>query len=140
MRTILSSISTKLWREIMPAINLAQLEANAFRAAVLLKLMGNPSRLLILCKLSEGEKSVGELQDVVGLRQSTLSQHLALLRHERIVSTRRSAQTIYYSLVSRETSVLLATLYGLFCSKKSIMKRHRLKTSAMQIGSDAFQR
>jgi len=112
----------------MSGINLAELQTNALRAAALLKLMGNPSRLLILCQLSEGEKSVSELERVIGVSQSALSQHLALLRHQNVVSTRRDAQTIYYSLAGMEASAVLATLYEVFCSKSSKPRSRRLKT------------
>ncbi len=109
----------------MSGINLAELQSNALRAAALLKLMGNSSRLLILCQLSQGEKSVGELERVIGLSQSALSQHLALLRHQKIVSTRRVAQTILYSLAGHEAPAILATLYELFCSKRTSGARSR---------------
>ncbi|HSQ03002.1 MAG TPA: metalloregulator ArsR/SmtB family transcription factor [Burkholderiales bacterium] len=112
----------------MSGTDLAELQINASRAAALLKLMGNPSRLLILCQLSEGEKSVSELERVIGVSQSALSQHLALLRHQNVVSTRRDAQTIYYSLAGREASAVLATLYELFCSGSAKPRSRRLKT------------
>ncbi len=102
---------------MMSGINLEELQSNAQRAADLLKLMGNPSRLLILCQLSEGEKSVGELERIIGMSQSALSQHLALLRHQEVVTTRRNAQTIYYSLAGREAAAVLTTLYEVFCSR-----------------------
>ncbi len=109
----------------MSAIKLSELQSNAQRAAGLLKLMGNPSRLLILCQLTDGEKSVSELERVIGLSQSALSQHLALLRHQNIVSTRRVAQTILYSLAGAEASAILATLYELFCKKHAAKSRPR---------------
>ena len=77
--------------------------------------MANKSRLMILCHLAEGEKSVAELQEHVGLRQSALSQHLAILRNENIVKTRRSSRSIYYSLASDEAKAMMATLYELYC-------------------------
>lgn len=110
----------------MSRINLGELQTNALRAAALLKLMGNPSRLLVLCQLTDGEKSVGELERVIGVSQSALSQHLALLRHQNIVTTRRVGQTIYYSLAGREASAVLATLYDLFCSKNAKARPRRL--------------
>jgi len=78
--------------------------------------MANKSRLMILCYLAEGEKSVSELQRHVGLRQSALSQHLAILRNAHIVRTRRSSQSVYYSLASQEVRAIMATLYQLYCS------------------------
>jgi DNA-binding transcriptional ArsR family regulator len=98
-------------------VNIAELQKNASRATSLLKAMANASRLLILCQLAEGEKSVGELERLVGLSQSGLSQHLALLRRKRIVATRREAQSIYYSLASKEAEAVMATLYQVFCAK-----------------------
>jgi DNA-binding transcriptional ArsR family regulator len=97
-------------------MNIAQLEANAERAASLLKSMGSPRRLLILCQLVEGEKSVGELEKAVGLSQSALSQHLAVLRHKGYVSTRRAGQMIFYSLAGDEARSILQSLHGLYCS------------------------
>lgn len=98
-------------------MKIAELQKNASRATVLLKAMANASRLLILCQLAEGEKSVGELERRVGLSQSGLSQHLALLRRKGIVATRREAQSIFYSLVSREAEAIMATLYDVYCAK-----------------------
>jgi ArsR family transcriptional regulator, virulence genes transcriptional regulator len=74
-------------------------------------------RLLVLCQLAEGEKSVGELEKVVEVSQSALSQHLALLRSRGIVASRRAGQTIFYSLTGREAPALLAALYEVYCSK-----------------------
>ncbi|NJB74773.1 DNA-binding transcriptional ArsR family regulator [Thalassospira tepidiphila] len=78
--------------------------------------MSNQSRLLILCQLNEGEKSVGELERIVGLSQSALSQHLARLRRDKLVQTRREAQTIYYSLNGNDALRVIETLYGLYCN------------------------
>ena len=86
------------------------LEAKAEAAASLLKAMSNPHRLMILCRLGASEASVGELQVDSGLSQSALSQHLARLRKDKLVQTRRDAQTIYYSLATDEAFVVLAAL------------------------------
>ncbi len=91
------------------------MRANARRASVLLKAMSNERRLLILCHLAEGEKSVGALEALVGLGQSALSQHLARLRRDKLVTTRRAAQTIYYALAGREAAAVMATLHDLYC-------------------------
>jgi DNA-binding transcriptional ArsR family regulator len=96
--------------------SLEQLMANARRASGMLKAMGNERRLIILCHLLDSEKSVGELERIVGLSQSALSQHLARLRRDSLVRTRRSAQTIYYSLNGTEVPALIATLSSLFCT------------------------
>ena len=74
------------------------MQAQAGRAVGLLKALANENRLLILCHLQAGELSVGEINERVGLSQSALSQHLAILRHDGLVATRKSAQTVYYSL------------------------------------------
>jgi ArsR family transcriptional regulator, virulence genes transcriptional regulator len=92
------------------------LKANAHRATALLKALGNERRLLILCYLADAERSVGELEGLVGLSQSALSQHLARLRRDQLVKTRRNAQTIFYSLASPETRTLIEVLYRLFCA------------------------
>jgi len=96
-------------------INLEQLQTSARRASALLKAMSNEHRLLVLCQLLHGEKSVGQLERLIGLSQSALSQHLARLRRDNLVQTRRVAQTIYYSLAGEEASAVIATLYGLYC-------------------------
>ena len=86
----------------------------AGQASRLLKAMGNERRLAVLCHLSEREHSVNELCRLVGLSQSALSQHLAKLRRERLVTTRRSAQTVYYSVASPEVAPLLHSLSQIF--------------------------
>lgn len=97
----------------------ARLRGSAVRVTDLLKAMASPSRLMILCQLAEGEKSVGEMEGIVGLSQSALSQHLAVLRRKRIVSTRREAQSIHYSLASKEVEEIMAALYRVFCARVS---------------------
>ena len=94
-----------------------QLAENARAASALLKSMCNESRLMILCQLLDGEKSVGEIEKLIGISQSALSQHLARLRHNNLVETRRQAQIIYYRLHGREVPVVLKALYELFCAK-----------------------
>ena len=98
-------------------MNLTELQSRALRASGLLKAMSNPVRLLVLCQLAEGEKSVGELEGVVDVSQSALSQHLALLRSRGLVKFRREGQTLYYSLSGSEAPALLAALYQLYCRK-----------------------
>jgi ArsR family transcriptional regulator, virulence genes transcriptional regulator len=97
--------------------SVARLQSNAVRAARFLKSMANPARLMVLCQLSTGEKSVGELERIVDISQSGLSQHLAVLRREGIVKTRRVGQTIQYSLAGREAALVMDVLYEVFCSK-----------------------
>lgn len=92
----------------------------------MLKAMSNSHRLLILCELHNGERSVSALEAVVPLSQSALSQHLAKLREYGVVSTRREAQTIYYSLADPRVASLIGTLYALFCTPaKSRSKRSK---------------
>jgi ArsR family transcriptional regulator, virulence genes transcriptional regulator len=102
----------------MDRATIRRLEKNATRACSMLGAMANPSRLLILCQLAESEKSVGELQPLIGLGQSALSQHLAVLRERHLVRTRRKGQQIYYSLASREAGALMHTLHEEFCGPK----------------------
>ena len=92
-----------------------QFQENARAASALLKSMCNESRLMILCQLLDGEKSVGEIEKLIGISQSALSQHLARLRHNNLVETRRQAQVIYYRLKGREAPAVLTALYQLFC-------------------------
>ncbi len=87
------------------------------RASRLLKAMGNERRLTVLCHLSKREHSVNELCDLVGLSQSALSQHLAKLRRDRLVNTRREAQTIYYSIATPDVRQILDTLRGLYAEE-----------------------
>ena len=96
-------------------MDVAELQESAADAADFLKALANESRLLILCNLAEGEKSVGELQELIDLSQSALSQHLAVLRRDGLVQTRKSAQTVYYCLASDATQAIMATLYEYFC-------------------------
>jgi ArsR family transcriptional regulator, virulence genes transcriptional regulator len=96
-------------------VNVEALHVSSRRASALLKAMGNPHRLMILCQLIQSERSVGELERVVGLSQSALSQHLARLRRDNLVKTRRSAQTIFYSLAGNEAEKVLDTLFQIYC-------------------------
>lgn len=99
-----------------PHMDIEVLEENAEHAAALLRSLGSKWRLLILCQLVNGEKSVGELERVIGLSQSALSQHLMVLRRNQLVKTRRAAQMIYYSLNGSDVTAVLNTLYGLYCA------------------------
>ncbi len=95
---------------------LAELHDMASNACELLKAMSNKWRLMILCQLSEGEKTVGELQGLLGLAQSAVSQHLAILRRENIVQSRKHAQSISYSLAGDDAIKVMATLHEVFCA------------------------
>ena len=111
-------------------MNLAELQSRALKASGLLKAMSNPVRLLVLCQLAEGEKSVGELEEVVEVSQSALSQHLALLRSRGLVQFRRQGQTLYYSLAGQEAPALLAALYRIYCGKTAVSNRRRASVPA----------
>ena len=91
------------------------LQARADHVAARLSLLANAKRLLILCELAKGERSVGALQQAVGLGQSALSQHLSKLREAGMVATRRESQTIHYRIDDRDTQVMMAALYEAFC-------------------------
>jgi DNA-binding transcriptional ArsR family regulator len=92
------------------------LDAKAEEASTLLGAMANAKRLMVMCNLLEGEKSVGELADIVGLSPAALSQHLGKMRALRLVETRRDGQTIYYRLASEAVREILETLYRLYCA------------------------
>lgn len=94
---------------------LSLFEESAGRAAALMRLLGNERRLMILCQLLDGELSVSELQPRIGLSQSALSQHLAILREEGAVATRREGQIIHYRVADPAVLRVLETLAELFC-------------------------
>lgn len=98
-------------------MNIRELENRAEAAAKLLKAMSNPHRLFVLCQLLDGERRVSELETATGLSQSALSQHLARLRSDGIVVTRREAQSIYYSLAGNDVHQVIGVLHGIFCDK-----------------------
>lgn len=100
----------------MPQTLHDQMKASANEAAQLLKMLSNPQRLQVLCMLAEGEMSVGQINEKVpSLSQSALSQHLAKMRAENLVKTRREAQTIWYSLVDGPSRDIINTLYSIYC-------------------------
>ena len=95
---------------------LAELQEKASAAARLLRLLGNENRLILLCHLAgEGEMPVGALAEAVGLSQPALSQHLALLREDGLVATRREAQTVHYRLADPKAAAVLGLLRDLYC-------------------------
>lgn len=108
----------------------SQLQPKAREASELLKALGNEHRLMILCQLLERERSVGELVRLVGLGQSALSQHLARLRRDGLVRTRRSAQTIYYSVAGAHARALLETLHRLYCDFDPAFEPQTLRDAA----------
>ncbi len=97
------------------AIDPEAMRGHAGDATRLLKALANEKRLMVLCLLVEGERSVGELNAELDISQSALSQHLAVLRADGLVDTRREAQTIYYSLAKGPAQRIIETLHGIYC-------------------------
>jgi len=95
-----------------------RLRQAAGQAVALLKTLGNEDRLLLLCQLSQGEHSVGDLEAALDIRQPTLSQQLGVLRNEGLVATRRDGKRIFYSLADANAMQVLSLLYQLFCPKE----------------------
>ena len=102
--------------EITDNFDMEQMNEAADRASALMRTLGHKGRLLILCQLVGGEKSVGELSDSLDIPQSPLSQHLSRMRKEGLVETRRQAQSIYYSIKAVEVGKIIECLYGLYCA------------------------
>lgn len=100
-------------------INPEAMRTHAGKAAQLLRALANDKRLMLLCLLVEGERSVSELNAKVELSQSALSQHLAVLRNDGLVTTRREAQTIYYQLAEGPAQRIIETLHGIYCGTNS---------------------
>jgi ArsR family transcriptional regulator len=98
-------------------IDTSALRHNAQVASEILKTLANPSRLVMLCLLAEGERSVSELAALLDERQPTVSQQLARLRSERLVQTRRDGQQVFYTLASDEVGSLIVALHAIFCAK-----------------------
>jgi len=101
----------------------------AEKASELLRVLSNPKRLLILCYLADGELSVQQLQVATGLGQSTVSQQLAIMRGEKLVTARREAQSVYYSLDSGEAYAIIGTLQSLYAPDPEEFKK--LKNRAL---------
>jgi ArsR family transcriptional regulator, virulence genes transcriptional regulator len=100
-------------------IDVEHMKLSAEGAEELLKALANRHRLLLLCQLIGGERSVGELAEFLELRDSTVSQHLALLRKDGLVSARRDGQTIWYSVASTPARRLLEVLYQIYCAPEA---------------------
>ncbi len=100
---------------VMDASDYTSMAESAKSACDLLRGLAHEARLMILCMLVEGEKSVSELEAFLEMRQPTVSQQLARLRADRLVTTRREGKTIYYSLASDEARKVIAVLYDLYC-------------------------
>ncbi len=109
-------------KELEEVSDLDLMVDQARQAGDFLKALAHESRLLILCILAEGEKSVSELEDFLLLRQSTVSQQLARLRLDGFVSTRRDGKAIYYSLANEDVRTILTAVYDVFCKKGRLGK------------------
>jgi len=96
--------------------DIEQMSEAADKASALMRTLGHKGRLMVLCQLASSEKSVGELSDSLGIPQSPLSQHLARMRKEGLVKTRREAQTIFYSLKADDAGKIIECLYELYCA------------------------
>ncbi len=115
VRILKRSMNLPVFNKDMSAEDFDQLMGQARKASDLLKALSHEVRLVILCLLSEGEKSVSELEDILTVPQAAVSQQLARLRLEGLVQTRREGRMIYYRLVDDEVSSIISTLYDLFC-------------------------
>ena len=100
------------------SIDINQLRENADAAGQLLKALGNPDRLLLLCQLVHGEMNVGELEERLSIVQPTLSQQLGVVRREGLVDTRRDGRQIYYSISSEPGLSIIETVYRLYCPQE----------------------
>lgn len=110
-------MNTQTAAESIPAeMRLEDMQSHADEAAQLLKALANENRLMILCVLAEGEASVSQLNERIQLSQSALSQHLALLRRDGLVNTRRSSQTIFYSLKQGPAMQIIEVLHDIYCA------------------------
>ena len=105
-------------------MDIQDVERNVEVAVNLLKALSNEKRLMVVCALYRGEKNVGELEKIVGLSQSALSQHLARLRRDGLVNNRRHAQTIYYSLSDKAIEHVLKCLYDIYSPEEVHVKKH----------------
>jgi DNA-binding transcriptional ArsR family regulator len=121
----------ELRRGTPPTMDLSRMIANAAKATSLLKALANKHRLIILCHVAGGEKSVGELEELLGMRQAHLSQHLARLRRDDLVKTRRDSRTIYYELESSVAGEIVHLLYQFYCAPRRA-KGRKIRSLARQ--------
>ena len=105
-----------------PVLSINAMRADSGEATTLLFALANENRLLLLCQLRTGEKSVSELEELLDIHQPTLSQQLGVLRAEGLVNTRRDGKRIYYSVADERVLILLNTMYELFCPKEECAK------------------
>ena len=103
--------------ETGPALSLEKMRSNAGEAALLLRSLGNPDRLMLLCQLAQEELCVSDIETRTGIRQPSLSQQLGVLRREGLVATRKDGKRVYYSVADPRALAVLNTLYQLFCAE-----------------------
>jgi DNA-binding transcriptional ArsR family regulator len=96
-------------------LDLEKMRTSADKACRLMKVLSNPDRMMLLCQLAQGEKRVGELEEILGIVQPTLSQQLTVLRDEELVVTRREGKNIYYQIASPQALAVMVVLYQQFC-------------------------
>jgi DNA-binding transcriptional ArsR family regulator len=96
-------------------LDLDKMKTSAGKACQMMKVLSNPDRLMLLCQLSQGEKRVGELEEILGIVQPTLSQQLTVLREEELVTTRRDGKNIYYQIASPQALAVMNVLFDQFC-------------------------
>ena len=100
-------------------LDLDKMKASAGKACQMMKVLSNPDRLMLLCQLSQGEKRVGELEEMLGIVQPTLSQQLTVLREEELVTTRRDGKNIYYQIASPQALAVMNVLFEQFCGPQT---------------------
>lgn len=124
-RIVSTRIETELrdGPEVSPELD--QLMRNARKASDFLKALSHENRLLLLCLLAEGERSVTELENILSLRQPAVSQQLARLRLDNLVTTRREGKTVYYSLAGDDVRKLISVIYAIFCDRGACPKEPR---------------
>ena len=98
-------------------LDLEKMRTSADKACRLMKVLSNPDRMMLLCQLALGEKRVGELEEILGIVQPTLSQQLTVLRDEGLVVTRREGKNIHYQITSTEAMAVMGVLYQQFCGQ-----------------------
>ena len=100
-------------------LDLEKMKISAGKACQMMKVLSNPDRLMLLCQLSPGEKRVGELEEILGIVQPTLSQQLTVLREEELVTTRRDGKNIYYQIASPQALAVMNVLFEQFCGPQT---------------------
>jgi DNA-binding transcriptional ArsR family regulator len=111
-------------------MNIRLMQRAAGDAANLMRSLANETRLMIVCQLVHGEKGVGAISEALGVRQTTVSQQLSLLRREGIVTPRREAQMVYYSLTNDHVRTLVEVLYAQFCATTKQPRARRRRSAA----------